>query len=171
MDISSGWKCATCGEMHDGIPLCFGAEAPAQWDMLSVAEREGSELGTSFCVIHTAKETAYFIRGHIEVPILDARKSFIWATWASLSEGNFSRTMELWDKHGREAEPAYFGWLSTALPVFPDTMFLKTMVKTQPVGEVPTITVEPTDHPLAVAQHKGVRLAEVRRWVELLLHG
>jgi hypothetical protein len=91
--------------------------------------------------------------------------------WASLSEVNFERTLELWDQEGRENEPAYFGWLSTALLVYPDTMFLKTSVQTQPVGSVPLITVEHNDHPLSVDQHHGVTLEKVHKWLEQLLHG
>ena len=88
----------------------------------------------------------------------------------SLSPPNFKRTVELLHEDGRESEPPYFGWLSTLLPVYPDTVNLKTMVHTRPVGVRPWIEIEPTDHPLAVEQREGITLARVQEIAELLLH-
>ena len=166
-----GWICGTCGQRHDELPLCFGADEPALWWVISDEERARSELTKSACVIQASDETAFFVRGHIEIPVAGLDEPFTWGVWASLSESNFIRTQELWNTEGREKEPPYFGWLSTNLQVFPDTMYLKTMVQTSPVGSVPIITVEPTEHPLAVAQHQGVTLDVVRSWVEKMLHG
>jgi hypothetical protein len=151
--------------------MCFGADAPEQWSALSDAERSESELATSACVIHTKDESAFFVRGHIEIPVVGLTDPFVWGVWVSLSEKNFERTIDLWETEGRETEPPYFGWLCTRLPVYPDTLLLKSSVLTQPVGDVPIVRLVDHEHPLAIDQRDAVPIAKVVSWAEQLLHG
>ena len=83
---------------------------------------------------------------------------------------NFKRTVQRWETEGRENEPPYFGWLSTRLELYPETMSLKTHVHTRPVGQRPFIELEPTDHPLAVEQRSGITMVRVREIAATLLH-
>ena len=115
--------------------MCLGAQAPAMWLSLPEPERESrGELSSDQCVID---DSHYFFLGRIILPVSDGPEPFVWLAWVSLSEENFLRASELWDSKGRENEPAYFGWLQSALPYEPTTLNLKTMVQTQPVGERP----------------------------------
>ncbi|MFD4373901.1 DUF2199 domain-containing protein, partial [Streptomyces sp. NPDC058527] len=78
---------------------------------------------------------------------------------------------DLWDTPGREAEPPYFGWLTTDLPIYaPTTLNLKTHVHTRPVGERPYVELEATDHPLAVEQRTGITPDRVREIAAAVLH-
>jgi len=77
---------------------------------------------------------------------------------------------ELWETPGRKSEPPYFGWFSTSLPGYPETLNLKTNVYTRPVGQRPLIKLEPTDHPLAVEQQEGITMARVQEIVEIVVH-
>jgi hypothetical protein len=70
----------------------------------------------------------------------------------------------------RENETPYFGWLSTALPCYPDTLNLKTHVPSCPVGLRPLIEPESTEHPLAVEQRNGITMARVQEIAECVLH-
>ena len=49
------------------------------------------------------------------------------------------------------------------LPLYPNTLNLKTQVHTRPVGERPLVELKPTDHPLAVEQRHGITMDRVRR--------
>lgn len=71
---------------------------------------------------------------------------------------------------GRESESPYFGWLVNSILGYPETASLKTHVHTQPVGLRPLIALEPTDHPLAVAQREGITMARVQEIVERVMH-
>ena len=93
------------------------------------------------------------------------------ASWTSLSEKSFKRVIELWDYDGREVEPPFFGWLCTRLPLYPDTLLLKTHVHLRSSNKRPFVQLEPTDHPLAVEQREGIRMARVREIAGALLHG
>jgi hypothetical protein len=158
------WKCATCGVDHDDLPTCFGCEAP--WREL-VAESEFEsrvELTRDQCVIDGS---VFFVRGHLEIPIAGHPETLALAVWSSLSEQSFCHMCDRWDVEDRHHDPAYFGWLSSRLPVYPDTVNLKLSVQTSPRGSVPQFTTEQTDHPLSVDQHHGI---SIDRWREIA-HG
>lgn len=143
-----------------GLPFCFGPSAPDYYVGIPKAERaKRSLLDTDLCVVD---KKHHFIRGCLDIPIIGTQGIFRWLVWVSLSEKNFNRVVDLWEKLGRESEPPYFGWLNTCLPHYPETLNLKTNVQTRPVGERPQIELEPTDHPLAVDQRQGISLTRAQ---------
>ena len=145
----------------------YTAEAPAAWDP-AFAGADDCTLSSDQCVIRGH----YFVKGLIEIPVIDSDEVFSWGVWVSLSRENFSRAGDLWNRPGREAERPYFGWLTTDLPVYsPTTLNLKTHVHTRPLGERPYIELEPTGHPLAVEQRTGITLDRVREVAAAVLHG
>lgn len=165
----TGFVCATCGEFHDQLPMCFGARAPALWETIPEPEKETrAELSSDQCVIDGEH---FFVLGRILLPVVDGTEPFVWLAWVSLSEKNFLRMSDLWQTEGRESEPPYFGWLQSALPYHPSTLNLKTTVRTMPVGERPLIELELTDHPLSQEQHNGITMARVQQITETALHG
>jgi hypothetical protein len=161
------WKCAICGTEHEGAPLCFGSEAP--WRAL-VPEAEFSQrvdLTQDQCVVDGK---AFFIRGHIELPIDGSADALAFSVWSSLSEASFLQMADRWDSEDRGSDPPYFGWLSSYIPVYPNTINLKLSVQTSAPGLVPQFTLEVSDHPLSVDQHHGI---SPERWGQLahaLLH-
>ncbi len=82
--------------------------------------------------------------------MVDAEQDFEWGVWTSLSRDNFARTLDIWEREGRESE--------------------QTMVQTRPLGLRPLVELEPTDHPLAVEQREGITVARVQSIAEQLLH-
>lgn len=154
----AGFRCEACGGWHDALPFSYHASAPAYWRP-ELERDEASELAEDQCIIEGEH---FFVRGLIRLPVLDADQDFEWGVWVSLSEQNFARMDELWGTQGREAEPPYFGWLSSDLPAYEEpTLSLGTEVHTRPVGLRPLVELEPTDHPLAVEQRDGITVARV----------
>src|SRR5262245_37177138 len=164
-----GYHCRVCGEYHDELPLHYGAEAPlAYYDVPENERDERCLLNPDMCVIDGEH---FFIVGNLEIPVVGHAEDFSWGVWVSLSEGNFKRAYQPWTTPGRESEPPYFGWLSTALPCYPEpTLHLKTRVHTREVGRRPRVELEPTDHPLAVEQRTGITWDRVREIAEQVLH-
>ena len=163
-----GFRCATCGEFHEELPMCLGSPAPALWFSIPEEERERRALLSSDqCVVD---DKHFFILGRLEIPVHGSSQPFVWLTWVSLSEKNFLRASELWETEGRESEPPYFGWIQSALPYSEPTLSLKSEVVTQPLGERPLIRLEPTDHPLAVEQREGITMERVQQIVARALH-
>lgn len=150
------------------MPLCFGMEAP--WRLLGVTNEEFAErveLNADVCLVD---EEHFFVRGHITIPIHDHTEPFIWSVWCSLSAESFRHMGQRWESFDRIHDPPYFGWLMSKIPVYAETLHLKTSVQSQEVGMVPEITVEPSDHPLAIDQHHGITLLKVEEYVHHLLH-
>jgi hypothetical protein len=170
----SGYTCKTCGQYHEGLPFSYGSPAPAFVYSLSEADqRSRVKLSSDQCEVRGSRlfdEGNYFVVGNIDIPVIGATEVFRWSVWVSLSKTNYKRMGKLWNKQGREKEPPYFGWLSTSLPVYPETLNLKTNVHTQAVGVRPFIELEPTDHPLAVEQRNGITMDRVQEIAEIILH-
>jgi hypothetical protein len=159
--------CSCCGEFHEELPMSYGSTAPYYWYGIAQEEpNEDSELTSDQCVI---EGKYFFIRGCIEIPVYGEDAPFIWDVWVSLSEENFLRTCEFWEKEGRESklEPM-FGWLSTSLPCYPETLNLRTMVHTREVGTRPYIELELSEHPLAIEQAEGIRMTRIQDIAEII---
>ncbi len=163
-----GYVCGICGQYHAELPRGFSADAPYLYLTIPTKERSvRCHLTSDVCVID---DKHFFIRGCLEIPVLDGTGPFIWGVWTSISQKNFTRYLELQDAEPCENEPPYFGWLSTQLPLYPDTLNLKTHIYSRPLNRRPFIELEPTDHPLAIEQRKGITMARVKEIAMALLH-
>jgi hypothetical protein len=161
------WICRCCSKEFNPLPLSFAPIAPDPWFAIPELERDRrAVLGSDQCIID---DKHFFIRGCLETPILDCKDPFVWGIWVSLSEASFARIGELWETEIRDNEPPFFGWLCNELSVYPSTFGLKTKVHLRNKGVRPFVELEPTDHPLAVEQRKGIRLQRVEEIASVLL--
>lgn len=146
--------------------MCFGSNSPASL-MLPLEELEDRVIeNEDQCIVDGEH---YFVRGHIELPLTDSKDTFTWSVWVSLSEESFEHMSEHWEAEGREKCEPYFGWLSTILPCYPDTLHLKASVQSQAVGQVPLITLEPSEHPLSIEQLSGITMGRVHEIVHQVM--
>ncbi|KAB0634250.1 hypothetical protein WT67_27840 [Burkholderia stagnalis] len=151
------------GKTHHGIPS-FVAPAPFSYYQIPDEERaHRCSLGSDDCVID---ETLFFVRGNIEIPVHGFAEPFTWGVWLSVSEASFQEWVRTFHVAKRSHVGPFFGWLNTQLSVYPDTINLKTMVHLRNDGIRPYVSVEPTDHPLALEQRHGIsreRVAQIYR--------
>jgi hypothetical protein len=140
------FHCIHCGQQHEGLPA-FHADRPTPYWDVPETQRE-TDIAERF----------FFVHGCLEIPILDHDEKFVWGVWVSLKEENFLLWQDHYDAALRSHIGPFFGWLCTQLPIYPDTMHLKTMVHLQDHGIRPRIELELTDHPLSIAQHEGITL-------------
>jgi hypothetical protein len=147
--------------------MAFHFPAPEAWSP-DLEGAEDCELSSDACVIHRRD---FFVRGLVRVPIVGHDQHFEWGVWTSLSEEDFWRMGNEWDAPGRETTTAPMaGRLATELPIYDEpTLDLAATVHTQPVGFRPHIHVEPTAHPLAVEQRRGITWHALAARVELLM--
>ena len=165
----SGFNCATCGQFHDQLPMCFGSNAPALWFSIPEEDRANRcDLSSDQCIID---EQYFFVLGRVVLPVVDGPEPFVWLAWVSLSEENFQRMSDLWESSERESEPPYFGWFQSALAYDPPTLSLRTSVHTMPLGERPLIKFDEIDHPLVHEQIHGITMQRVQEIAEAALHG
>ncbi len=140
----------------------LGAEAPLYYYGIPEAERETRcQLSSDTCIVD---DEHFFIRGCLEISVLGETDPFVWGVWVSLSRASFDRFVACFEDQKRSHIGPFFGWLSAALPGYPDTENLKTHAHLRDGGIRPYIELEPTDHPLAVEQRDGItadRVAEI----------
>ena len=170
--VAATWTCAVCGTVHEGIPLEWGFAAPAYWDQAR-DKAEGWFLTSDLCVVRREDgDSDYFVRGVIEIPIIDGEgedeESFGIGAWVSLSEPNFEWYVDHPEADNRDQGDPWFGWLSNSVPVYAETLSLKTNVYLRGQQRRPRIQIQPSDHPLALDQQTGITIAHARnlsaRW-------
>ena len=158
MPITHAWTCKCCGKQQSTLPLDVALQVPDYWLGLSEEERrQRGRIDSDVCLV----DEHIFVRGCIEIPLIDNDEMFVWGAWVSLSKESFRRVVDLWDKDAVENEPPKFGWLSNSISSYPDTLGLKADVYLRGGNLRPLIKLEPTDHPLAVEQRQGISLARV----------
>lgn len=162
------FKCVTCGELHKGIPS-FGWDYPLRYCEVPEDERERRcSLGSDDCVID---EKWFFVRGCLEVPVKGHNETFSWGVWVSLGEESFKEWIRVFDVPERSHVGPFFGWLSSHIWIYPDTINLKTRVHLRDDGIRPYIELQPTDHPLAIEQREGISVDRATEIYSLMTHG
>lgn len=167
MGAAVAWMCGICREIEGEAPLCFGAEAPWREMVPESQFAQRVDLTRDQCVVD---EQAFFIRGHLEVPVHGLAEPLAFSVWSSLSERSFLHMSERWDCADRADDPPYFGWLSTDIPAYPETINLKLSVQQRRPGLVPLFVLQQNDHPLSVDQREGISQVRWHQLAHLLLH-
>ena len=154
------YTCTCCGQTHDDLAdVVFDEPVFVQ----SIPEEERADrvrLDDDLCVIDDAE---HFIRGVIEIPIHGQAETFGIGVWVSQKRENFDTYVD----HFQSAEIGpFFGWLSNEFFFGgQSTRSVKTMAHFRGDGLRPSIQLEPTEHPLSVAQRDGTSLDDVWRFV------
>src|SRR5215216_126664 len=112
-------KCSRCGEAHKDLPISYSTEVPYQYELLGSVlpqllpeENVRIYLSSDQCVMGNW----FFIRGCLEIPIIDTGEAFVWGVWVLISRETFDRTLKLWENPEREFERPDFGWLASRIP-------------------------------------------------------
>ncbi|MDX1519914.1 MAG: DUF2199 domain-containing protein, partial [Gammaproteobacteria bacterium] len=126
-------------------------------------------LSDDLCTISHDEGCDYFIRVIVEIPIREVGQGFMWGVWISVSKENFDKYV----KHFRSDSYTdhYFGWFSSRLPGYPDTLSIKSRACVQPGGNRPVLELEESEHPLCVDYHQGISRDRAVSMAESILHG
>lgn len=164
----AGWThtCACCGETRQGLgELAFRAPVQVQ-DAQGDPAYEILEHGSDLCRIRIEGETHYFIRGLLPIPIPEARDTYAFGVWSTVSEENFRRYSDTFDGEQRDLG-SMFGYLSNAVPGVPNSIgMMQSIVPGRPGRRPWLILWEPeAPHPLHTAQQEGATVARLLDWV------
>jgi hypothetical protein len=111
----------------------------------------------------------FWIRGCLEIPIIDTDEIFMWGLWANLYEEDFDTIHDHWETTNRENLIGPFkARLGNKLSLYPETANLKLTVQIQPLGTRPLFFID-EDHPLKTEQTNGITLEVARRYSCLLM--
>lgn len=138
--------------MHEGMPAIV-TKAPALYFDVPEEERaERVQLTSDTCIIDGED---YFIRGVLSIPVRGHDQTLDFGVWVSQKKEHFAQYLAQPDTAGIGP---FFGWFNTRISLFAPTLGLKSRARFQGGKLRPLIELEPTRHPLAVAQRKGITL-------------
>ncbi len=163
------FKCSCCDEIHKGVPN-LGSNAPNYYFSIPEEEIEKRVFLTSdTCVID---DEHFFVRGCLEIPLIGYNDILSFGAWVSSSKENFEKFEELYNIKDRENTEPMFGWFSSWVwPFYEDTENIKSRIHLRNDGIRPYIELEPTEHPLALAQAEGISSEQIIRMYEYYVHG
>ena len=149
----NSFVCATCGETHEGMPTDYGWKMPdVLWDIPEERRSIEAKFNADLCRLGDR----FFIRAVLQLPFNEQPGFYAWGPWVELSEQDFDRYVELYDKDG-SGEPMLQGVLANELPLYPSTLGLPVMVQLRDSTNRPTLHVgTASDHPLAAEQSQGI---------------
>ena len=166
----SSYQCSICGQVHLGAPLSWGPDAPDAWIAVPSQERDRrGELGTDQAIIDDER---FFIRGRVEISVVDTGEVFAWLVWVELNASDFHQSSTLWNTEGRETiAPIHVGKLANHLSIYKaETLGIEVRVHTRPVGQRPYVEIA-SAHELRDEQESGVSSSRVQWIADILLHG
>ncbi len=165
------FKCNKCDMEHDVNDFGIGWPYPNHWHVLSDFDRARSVLGDEQCEIDSIEGKFYYIKGNVKLPIKGRGHCIPLTVWVSLSESNYTEYVKNWDNPLRTKIGPYFGWLSVSVPLYPETMNLKTMLFVQELGNRPNIEVELSDHRFSMDCKFGMSEQLFLQMFDLVTHG
>ncbi|WP_458069146.1 DUF2199 domain-containing protein [Rhodanobacter sp. BL-MT-08] len=151
--MSSSFVCKTCGGTHEGLPTDLGWTLPdVVWAIPEAARANQAQFDSNRCQLGDR----FFIRCILKLPFNEQSGYYGWGVWVELSESNFYRYAEVYDKDG-SSEPMIPGQIANEIPAYPSTLGLRVTVQFQDSTSRPTVYV-PTEsnHPLAAQQSDGI---------------
>jgi len=160
------YTCTSCGQQHDSWPA-LAYSSPVFYDDLSPEQKRKCELSKDFCIMNFAEETDLFIRCTLTQKVNDHCEDLEYGIWVSLSETSFNDYSDNFDNEDHEA--GYFGWLSSTLIGYEDTLSIPTNVNTRTGGFRPeVIPHEDYDHPFVRDYYNGTKEEAERRISEMI---
>ncbi|MDO9223228.1 MAG: DUF2199 domain-containing protein [Caulobacter sp.] len=150
--------CSRCGKTHDGLAAWVYAR-PDPWLGLTDEQRADGKCSDDLC--RTA-DGHFFVRSVLVLPLIGGPEpTFEFGVWGSLSEANFWRYVECFDDTDQSKLGLMFSYLSNEVRGFPDSFALHANLQPRDDRQRPFMLLEPTDHPLAVAQRDGIVFEKV----------
>ncbi len=165
------YRCRCCGDIHEGSPS-FGFNAPDAYSCLTDEQKDlHGWINDDLCKVTIEEHTDFFIRVILEVPIHGVSEPFLWGVWVSASQKSYERYVETFDAPVKG--DGFFGWVSNAIPWYPEARHLATNVYLQTDGGRPLLRLHSggtDDHPLIYDQENGITMAKAQEIAEFVLH-
>jgi len=151
--VASSFRCAICGEEHEGLPTDRGYALPD--DVWAIPESERARHGYSsgdICDI----DGRCFLRGVLEIPLMDRDDHFGWGVWVEAERAVLERYAAIWSEDAR-TEPPRVGVLANVVPGFEDAANEQLTIHFGNASNRPTFTTSAESRSsLAVAQRRGL---------------
>jgi hypothetical protein len=152
------FQCPCCGLSFTGV-FDIAFDHPDPWPHMSFRESKGEGirvgndvLDSDFCKFGDH----VFVRGLIQIPILESETPFSFGVWPSLHKENFRSYLQAYNTEEELKIGPCFGWLSNDIPIYGIGSFLQTTVIFQGSGKRPLFEVHDARSPLFDDQQHGI---------------
>ncbi|MDB4963465.1 MAG: hypothetical protein JWP01_3464 [Myxococcales bacterium] len=154
MDPAS-FVCSVCAHHHDELPH-ISSEFPDACAGVPEAERAARVVWTpDTCEID---DDRFFVRAILDVAVADHPEPLGFNLWVAVHREDFATYLESFESADLAPVRAT---LATELTCYPlSALGLATTVVFRGGGQRPRVTLDPTDHPLAVDQRTGIPLSK-----------
>jgi len=162
------WKCGTCDEEHDEIPMDISYARPQHYFEIPEAERDprawfNSDSNADVCVIDG---NLFLVRAILPVPV-EGGNEFRHGVWVLVDEPDF-RKSATFEGDGSD-EPPFKGRLSSEVPGYRNTFLLPVEIQLGPPGQRPSVRLKPSKHLLSTEQREGITMKRVHQLVRAAL--
>lgn len=160
------YTCACCGERKSGLPE-LSYPGPVQIDdARGDPDYDVLHHGQDLCRIRIKGQEFFWIRALLPLAITDARETWSYGVWTTISADNFRRYDETFKGEQRDLG-TMFGFLSNVLPGVPNSLSLQLNIVPGLPGMRPWVLLrEPEEpHPLYDAQQKGITVDTLIEWI------
>lgn len=163
--------CSCCGEALTGLPLDISIGYPDRIMIMSDADKVKYVSSPSRSMLNW-RNKEFFIRGLIEIPILETENYFCYGAWTQVSKKDYKKFLKAWVKSKREddtvKEHIYGHFACMMIPIlYPDAYGLQVAICDRS-DRAAGFVLEPTEHPLSLEQHNGITMERVHEIVRAL---
>jgi hypothetical protein len=151
---NSSFTCATCGQVHPGLPSDYAFRQPDEVHALAYLERYArSRSNADLC---TLDESRYFIRGIIPVPFTEQDDDFCWGIWAEVDKATHDHYVAGFNEDSILGSTAR-GTLANTIPGYSETNGLEVQIEFQDGSSRPKyLLLSNAAHALAHEQRGGI---------------
>jgi len=148
------FTCATCGQIHPGLPTDYGFRLPDEVHALAYLDRYArSRSNADLC---TLDDSRYFIRGIIPVPFQAIEDDFCWGIWAEVDKATHDHYVAGFDEDSIRGTTSK-GSLANTIPGYPETAGLEIHIEFQDGSSRPKYFFPANEsHALAHEQRGGI---------------
>ncbi len=126
-----------------------------------------ARLGSDLCEIHYDDQTDRFIRVTLTQKVQGICEGLDYGLWVSLSAVSFADYVDHFDAPDHKA--SYFGWLSSTIPEYENTLCIPCAVETKTNNQRPEIFPHRDfDHPFVRDYYEGIAKAEAEARIATL---
>ncbi len=164
------FKCSNCGQVHSDWPaLAFNS--PTHFHYLSDEDKsKNCKLDEDFCEIHRNNQIDRFIRVTLFQKVNNSCKHLQYGLWVSLSEKSYLDYRENFNNQNHGT--GYFGWLSSNVAEYENTLSIPCDVYTKLGNERPEIIPhEDFDHQFVRDYYNGISTNEAETRIQEMIKG
>ncbi len=162
-----GFVCSVCGEFHAERMLDIRLSLPDPIFALDDEERDARAwLADDFAVLD---EERFFVRGLLELPILELGSRFGYGTWVEVAGYEFQQLLEHWQDPDQFAPVK--GTVANELAPYVGTEGLRATLSPVSVDTLPSVTLDDAAHPLVADQQAGITADRSDELAATVRHG